>query len=113
MGCQTVVAIVKKVKYLLLLTTFQFAWKTATPLALVSTKHCSDLALLYIDNQHIFLENHAAIFMSSSGGKTNQLDHFPPQVHIDSHSNVNLCPFIGRVICSVMSLLGGGWMDCI
>ena len=27
-----------------------------------------------------------------SGGKTDHLGHLPPQVHIESHSNVNLCP---------------------
>ena len=32
------------------LTTFQLAWKTATPLALVTAKHCSDLTLLCVDN---------------------------------------------------------------
>ena len=32
------------------LTTFKLAWKTATLLALVTAKHCSDLILLCIDN---------------------------------------------------------------
>ena len=27
-----------------------------------------------------------------SGGKTDNLGHLPPQIHIESHSNVNLCP---------------------
>ena len=36
------------------LTTFKLVWKTATLLALVTTKHCSDLTLLCIDNQHFF-----------------------------------------------------------
>ena len=27
-----------------------------------------------------------------SGGKTDHLGHLPPQIHIESHSNVNLCP---------------------
>ena len=36
------------------LTTFKLAWKTATLLALVTAKHCSDLTLLCIDNQHLF-----------------------------------------------------------
>ena len=27
-----------------------------------------------------------------SGGKTDHLGHLPPQVHTESHSNVNLCP---------------------
>ena len=72
-------------------TTFKLAWKTATLLALVTVKHCSDLTLLCIDNQHLFLQCHAAIFIPISGGKTDCLDHLPPQIHIESHTNVNLC----------------------
>ena len=52
------------------LTTFKLAWKTATLLVLVTAKHCSDLTLLSIDYQHIFLQHHAAIFIPVSGGKT-------------------------------------------
>ena len=52
------------------LTTFKLLWKTATFLALVNAKHCSDLTLLCIDNQHLFLQLHAAIFIPVSGGKT-------------------------------------------
>ena len=36
-------------------TTFKLAWKTATLLALVAVKHCSDLTLLCIDNQYLTL----------------------------------------------------------
>ena len=36
------------------LTTFKLAWKTATLLAPVTTKCCSDLTLLCIDNQDLF-----------------------------------------------------------
>ena len=36
------------------LTTIKLAWKTATLLALVTVKHCSDLTLLFVDNQHLF-----------------------------------------------------------
>ena len=32
----------------------KLAWKTATLLTLVTAKHCSDLPLLHIDNQHPF-----------------------------------------------------------
>ena len=52
------------------LTTFKLAWKTATPLALVTVKHYSDLTLLCIDNQHLFLQHLAAIFIPISGNKT-------------------------------------------
>ena len=74
------------------LTTFKLAWKTATLLALVTAKHCSDLTLLCVDNQHLFLQHHAAIFIPLSGGKTDHPGHLPPQIRIKSHSNVNLCP---------------------
>ena len=61
-------------------------------LALVSAKHCSDFTLLCIDNQHLFLQHYAAVFIPISGGKVDQLGHLPPQIHIESHSSVNLCP---------------------
>ena len=38
------------------LTTFKLAWKTAALLALVTAKRCSDLTLLCVDNQHLFLQ---------------------------------------------------------
>ena len=50
-------------------TMFKLSWKTATVLALVTTRSCSDLTLLYIDNQHLFLQHNAAIFIPISGGK--------------------------------------------
>ena len=74
------------------LTTFKLAWKTAILLGLVTAKHCSDLNSVCIDNQCLFLQHNAAIFIPMSGGKTDHLGHLPPQVHIESHSNVNLCP---------------------
>ena len=77
---------------LLLLTTFKFAWKTATLLALFTAKLCSDLTLLCIDNQHHFLQHHTAIFIPMSGGKTDHPGHLPPQIHIEFHSIVNQCP---------------------
>ena len=66
------------------LTTFKLAWKTATLLALVTAKWCSDLTVLCIDNQHLFLQHHAAIFFPMSGGKTNHLGHLPCQICIES-----------------------------
>ena len=74
------------------LTTFKLAWKTATLLTLVTAKHYSDLTLLCIDNQHLFLQDNTAIFMPMSGSKTDHLGHLPHQIHIESHSSVNLCP---------------------
>ena len=74
------------------LTTFKLARKTATPLALVTAKHCPDLTLSCIDNQHFFLQDHAAIFIPIFVGKKDQLHHVPPQICIESHSIVNCCP---------------------
>ena len=74
------------------LTIFKLAWKTVTLLALVTAKCCSDLTLLCIDNQHLFLQHHAAIFIPMSGGKRDCPGHLSPQIHIESHSNANLCP---------------------
>ena len=74
------------------LTTFKLALKTATLLALATAKHCSDLTSLYVDNQHLFLQRNAAIFVPLSSGKTDCPGHLPPQIHIESHTNVNLCP---------------------
>ena len=74
------------------LTTFKLDWKTATLLALITEKHCSDLTFLCDDNQYLFLQHHAAIFIPVSGGRMDQLGHFPPQTCIESHSNINLCP---------------------
>ena len=74
------------------LTTFKLAWKTATLLALVTAKHCSDLTLLCVDNQTLFLQCNAAILVPLSGGNTDCLGHLPPQIRIESQSNVNLCP---------------------
>ena len=56
---------------------FKLAWKTATLLALVTAKCCSDVPLLCIDNQHLFLQCNAAIFIPMSGGKTDHLGHLP------------------------------------
>ena len=74
------------------LTTFKLTWKTTNLLALDTVKCCSDLTLLCIDNQHLFLQHHAAIFIPLPGGKTDHLGHLPPQICIDSYTNVNLCP---------------------
>ena len=68
------------------LTTLKLAWKTATLLELVTAKCCSDLTLLCVDNQHLFLLHHAAILIPLSGGKTDCPGHLPPQICID------LCP---------------------
>ena len=74
------------------LTTIKLVWKTTNVLALVTAKCSSDLTLLCIDNQHLFLQHHAAIFIPMSGGKTDHPGNLPPHIHIEFHSNVNHCP---------------------
>ena len=61
----------------LLVLPLSWLGKTATLLALVTAKHCSDLTLLCVDNQHLFLQHHVAIFVPLSGGKTDCLGHLP------------------------------------
>ena len=53
------------------LTTFKLVWKTGTFLAVVTAKCCSGVTLLCIDNQHLFLQHNAAIFIPVSGSKSN------------------------------------------
>ena len=62
------------------------AWHT------IGIYHSAISAFLCVDNQHLFLQCNAAIFVPLSGGKTDYLGHLPPQIHIESHSSVNLCP---------------------
>ena len=68
-------------------------------MALVTAKHCSDLTLLCVDNQHLLLQHNAAIFIPMSGGKTDRPGHLPPQIHIESHCNVNLYPVFYLKVC--------------
>ena len=70
------------------LTTFTLAWKTVT-LDCYSFSTCYHEALLrfnlYIENQHLSLQHHVAIFIPMSGGKTDHLGHLPHQICIESH----------------------------
>ena len=74
------------------LTNFQLILKTDTLLTLVTAKHNSDLTLLHVDYQGLFLQDHAAIFVPASGGKMDQLGNLPSQIHTKSHSSDNFCP---------------------
>ena len=74
------------------LSTFKHTWKRATLLVLVMVKFCSDLTYLHLDNQHLFLQHHAFIFITASGCKMDQVVNLLLQNCIESHSNVNLCP---------------------
>ena len=50
------------------------------------------LPFLSLFNQYLFLQYNAAIFIPASGGKMDWLGHLPPQIHIESHSSLNLQP---------------------
>ena len=55
-------------------TNFKLAWKMATLFMLVTAK-CSDLTLLCIDNDPLFLQHHAARFVPAFGGKMDWPGH--------------------------------------
>ena len=84
-------------------TNFKLAWKHITLFALCIAKHCCDLNLLCIDNGHLFLQSHDVIFNLASCGERDQPGHLPPQIHIDLHSNVNLCSvfYLKAYICCI------------
>ena len=68
--------------------------------------------LLHIDNWNLFLQCNAVIFIPASVGKTDQLGHLPSQIHIESNSNINLCPVLYlKLTYAVLSLLGRRQMD--
>ena len=94
------------------LTTFKLSWKTATLLALVTVKHCSDLTVLCIDNQYPFLS--VCYFHSHVWWQDSSSSHLPPQICIKSHSNVIFSMFfIWRLIWDVLNHLGWSQMDCM
>ena len=72
---------------------FKIALKTAILLALVVVKHCSDLTLLCIDNQFLCVQYYAKIFIPASSGKVDQQGDISPQIHVQSHCDVNICNF--------------------
>ena len=97
------------------LTNFELAWKTATLLAFVTANNCYDLTLLCIYNQHIFLHHYAAIFVPASGDKTDQPGQLPPQIHIESHSNINLSPvfYLKAYLCHTKPLERSQMDPCV
>ena len=62
----------------------------AALLVFVISKCYPDLTWLSINNQYPFLHCHATSFIPASGGNMDWLGHLLPQIHIKSHSNVNL-----------------------
>ena len=62
--------------------------------------------------QHHFLQDHAAIFIPASSGKTDWLGHLAPQICIESHSSINLSPsFTWRLTYAIIRLSGRNQMD--
>ena len=74
-------------------------------------KHCSDSTLVHIDNQHPFLQHHAATFVPVSVGETDQLGCLLLQIHIEKHSSVNICLVFYLMVYGILSLLGRRCMD--
>ena len=74
--------------YLLLILSLLGRW---LPFYTGYSKTFFDFTLLYIDDQHLFHQHHAAFFIPASDGNMNLLGHLS-QMYIESHSNVNLCP---------------------
>ena len=62
MGCQVFIILLGGWDPTSSPTNFKLTWKTATLLILVIANYFSDLTLLHIDNQHLFLQNHTAFF---------------------------------------------------
>ena len=78
-------------------------------------KHCCDLTLLCIDNQHLLLQHHAAIFIPLPGGKTDHLGHIHLQIDIESHTNVNFCPVFylkAYLRCNEPFMMKDQWITC-
>ena len=88
------------------LTTFKLAWKIATLLVLVTAKHCSDLTVLCIDNQHLFLQHNVAISIPMSGGI------FPMRFVLSLIPMLILALFfIWSLIWDILNHLGQSQMD--
>ena len=110
-GCRMFIIFDTELKPLLLLI-LSFLGKTTTIIAFIMTKHCSNLALLHIANQYLFLQHHSAFYFIVSGGQMDRLCHLPPQIHMESYSSKNLCHvFYFRLIYGILRLLGKSKMD--
>ena len=94
------------------LTTFKPAWKTATLLALVTVKCCSDLTLLCIDNQHLFLQHHTAIFIPLSVARQIIWVIFPLRLLMSlTPVLIFFLFFIWRLIWDILNHLGWSQME--
>ena len=99
MGCWTLFLLKECWALVFCLPNFKLAQKMVTLFILVTVKHCSDLALLYIANQHLF-QHQAAIFIPTSGSKMHWPGHLYPVFYLKAY----LC---------VLSLLGQHCIDFV
>ena len=69
----------------------------------VTEKNCSDSSLLCIADQHFFLQHYTDVFIPASGGKMDWPGNLLPHMHIESHSNVTLCPvfYLKAYLCCI------------
>ena len=74
-------------------TNFKLVWKNSHTFITCYRKTFFLIEFLFhIDNEHLFLKCHTIIFVPAFGGRLDQPGYLPPQIFIECHSNVNLCP---------------------
>ena len=93
MGCQMFIFLLERRVPGFPLSNLKLAWKTATLIALVTTKYCSGLTFLFINNQDLSPSGSCYIIPVSCD-KMDRLGHCPSQICIECHSYVYLCPVI-------------------
>ena len=81
------------------LLNFKLAWEYATLVILVQCKYSSNFILLQIDNQNLFLNENATIFVAVSGVKTDWPGNLLPHIHL------NHIPWLIFVSCSIWKLI--------
>ena len=69
MGYQALFALFESWALASCVTNFKLPLKTATLFMFVTAICYSNITLVCIDNQHLFLLHHAAVFIATSGGK--------------------------------------------
>ena len=77
------------------------------PLSTFTANIVSHLSLLHIDNQHFSSSASCCYLFTASSGKMEKLGHLPPQIHIESYYNVNLCPvfYLKAYLCHTKPLM--------
>ena len=84
-------------------SSFKLVCKMATILALVTANTLFWLSLLCTDNQHLFYSIMLLFLFWHLMKRQIGLGYLPPQIHIKSHSNVNLCPifYLKTYLCHI------------